>query len=1018
LTGGFTRYDDVLQNNRARNCPFTNDDSKRALNIWGPVVRSLEGKMAKQQNKGIPNCQPALMPAPIIAKHKRIRLFMDIFWVNGSPCFHTTSEFVKFRTVAAIPNRQKRTLLMEAKAITNMCETRTFEMSRVEAGREFACVTNDLLPAVLNVADADDHVAEAERSIRTIKKRVRCIAQGLPCRRLPKVVMRAIVEGENKSLNLFPAKDSASNDLSPLTIMTGAPSPDCHDFKLELGACVHVVEDNNPTNTNKTRSTGAIVLTPTGNAQGGCHFMSLTMGKKLSRQQWTEPPIPDGAIATVEAMAEAKEQPIMGNGGPAFKWSQGTPILDENVAPVVAHEVCDPEQEAEEDVLNDCDDKENDEAHEGQADHAPEEDEEVPPEAADELGQDDDDEQAPAEGGEEDNANDETNGNDEDDVLGAEPPPRHNLRANRERTYDHRLAQSMDNPESSKSYDVQFPQHSASPHQGRGDLKTDISGSYDAEHLKQGAHVMPTLREAVEGYMASGSPSEVQSCISRFIFTQMTAKAGTKKHGQVAIDALYKEFLQLHNLGVFEGQHATALTKDKRRAALRAINLIKEKRCGLIKGCTVADGRKQRSLCTKEETTSPTVSTDALMLSTMIDACEERDVATADVAGACSHADQDDFTLIKLEGVSVDVMCDVCKEHKEFVMCENGTKVLCLRLLKALHGCMKSSPPWCELFTGTLAHMGFELNPHDTCAANKIVNGKQCTMAWFVDDNKMSHVDLKVVTEVVEKIEERFGKMTVTRGKKHVFLGMKIHCLDNRTAEIDMSDHMREGTEEFPEVINSSAATPAKRDLCEIDEKSKLLDPKRGAIFHSIVAKNLHVSHRGRLDVQMLIAFLRARVSCSTEQDWKKLRSVLEHLNGTLDDKRIIGADSLVQMKTWVDASHAAHVDMKSHTGGAMSFGTRAAMSKSSKQKLNTKSSTEAELVGASDCLPHAIWARKFMEKQGFKLVQNTFHQDNQSAMKFLKNGRKSCGPNSRHIDIRCFFIKDRLELDEFTVVH
>jgi hypothetical protein len=407
-----------------------------------------------------------------------------------------------------------------------------------------------------------------------------------------------------------------------------------------------------------------------------------------------------------------------------------------------------------------------------------------------------------------------------------------------------------------------------------------------------------------------------------------------------------------------------------------------------------------------------------LMLSIMIDAYEERDVATADVAGAYLHADQDDFTLIKLEGASVDIMCDVCEEYKEFVTYENGKKVLYLRLLKALYGCVKSALLWYELFTGTLTHMGFELNPYDTCVANKIVNGKQCTIAWFVDDNKISHVDSKVVTEVIEKIEERFGKMTVTRGKKHVFLGMKIDYLESRTAEIDMSDYLREGIEEFPEVINSSAATPARRDLYEIDEKSKLLDPKRGAIFHSIVAKNLYVSHRGRLDIQLPIAFLCTRVSCSTEQDWKKLRRVLEYLNGTLNDKRIIGADSLVQMKTWVDASYAVHADMKSHTGGVISFGTGAAMSKSTKQKLNVKSSTEAELVGASDYLPHAIWARKFMEKQGFKLVQNVFNQDNQSTMKFLKNGRKSCGPNSRHIDIRYFFIKDRLELDEFTVVY
>jgi hypothetical protein len=141
-------------------------------------------------------------------------------------------------------------------------------------------------------------------------------------------------------------------------------------------------------------------------------------------------------------------------------------------------------------------------------------------------------------------------------------------------------------------------------------------------------------------------------------------------------------------------------------------------------------------------------------------------------------------------------------------------------------------------------------------------------------------------------------------------------------------------------------------------------------------------------------------VPCSTKKDWAKLKRVLEYLRRTLDEFLTLGADDIRMMKTWVDASYAVHKDMKSHTGGVVSFGIGAVMSKSSKQKLNTESSTEAELVGANDYLPYPIWAKKFLAAQGYALKENIFYQDNQSTIRFEKNGRKSCGPNSRHINV------------------
>jgi len=133
---------------------------------------------------------------------------------------------------------------------------------------------------------------------------------------------------------------------------------------------------------------------------------------------------------------------------------------------------------------------------------------------------------------------------------------------------------------------------------------------------------------------------------------------------------------------------------------------------------------------------------------------------------------------------------------------------------------------------------------------------------------------------------------------------------------------------------------------------------------------------------------------------------------------RIIGGNNLDTLKTWVDASYATHQDMRGHTGGIMSLGHGVVAHKSTKQKLNAKSSTETEVIGASDYLPWAVWAKRFMKGQGYELNTNIFYQDNESAMRMEKNGRKSCREKSRHIHIRYFFIKDVLKRERMTLRH
>ena len=101
---------------------------------------------------------------------------------------------------------------------------------------------------------------------------------------------------------------------------------------------------------------------------------------------------------------------------------------------------------------------------------------------------------------------------------------------------------------------------------------------------------------------------------------------------------------------------------------------------------------------------------------------------------------------------------------------------------------------------------------------------------------------------------------------------------------------------------------------------------------------------------------------------------------------------------------------MRSHTAGGIIPSDRSGLvCKSSKQMLDMKRSTEAEVVGASDYLPHTLWVKMFMEAQGLGIKESVLvEQDNESAIKMEKNSKASAGPRSRHIDIRYFWIKDR----------
>jgi hypothetical protein len=142
----------------------------------------------------------------------------------------------------------------------------------------------------------------------------------------------------------------------------------------------------------------------------------------------------------------------------------------------------------------------------------------------------------------------------------------------------------------------------------------------------------------------------------------------------------------------------------------------------------------------------------------------------------------------------------------------------------------------------------------------------------------------------------------------------------------------------------------------------------------------------------------------------------MKYIRGTRDLILRLSADGNGILKWWIDASFAVHPNMRGHSGGGLSLGRGFPITSSTKQKLNTRSSTETEIVGVDDFMPAVCWTRYFMEAQGYNVADNVVAQDNKASMLLENNGKASSSKRTKHINIRYFFITDRIAKGEVKV--
>jgi hypothetical protein len=346
---------------------------------------------------------------------------------------------------------------------------------------------------------------------------------------------------------------------------------------------------------------------------------------------------------------------------------------------------------------------------------------------------------------------------------------------------------------------------------------------------------------------------------------------------------------------------------------------------------------------------------------------------------------------------------------------------VCVRLLKALYGTVEAARLWYDLINKILTDHGFVNNPYDKCVLNKkLDNGDLLTVVLYVDDLLVTCSSAAEITKLKDFLMTKFPEVSFHSGTKIEYVGMTLDFESRPGVAVvtmkQMTDDIINTSNVKPNARHTSPASPS---LFETDFDSPILDVPNEAFYRTFVAKLLYLSKRARPDILLPVAFLATRAHDCRQDDLMKLHRLISYVANTPDRGIAIEFGNDPQARGYIDAAYSVHEnDGKSHTGATLLFGKGGPLYVTSvKQSIVTKSSTEAELIAFSDVTSELICLRNFSIGQGYPPHPAIVYQDNMSTMALIAHGAP-CSKRSKHIDIRQFWVKERITEGTIVVKH
>ena len=1018
---------EMISRGMLKNCDITKKDVMRAKDIYGQDIAEIKGKSTMRKGE-------IVREDDIIKNNRQIEdivCYTDIMFVNSKPFLVTVFSSTDYTIGTKLVSKKSEDLVQAFSRQVAEMRKQGFKVTTMFIDREPGMILDDKVITSINNMGIDiDSVGSGqavpviERKIRTIKERIRCGLNSLPYKLTSRLedylvlwaISRVNLQVSSNSYDYCSPREKAYNRRVDVT----------KDAKHEFGQYVQII-DNDSNNSMKERSRGGIALMPTGSIDGSWIYYCLDNGSLVRRLRAIELPIPNEVIDRINMMCNIDNKNIKVKSGryPTFKtnWdmydTEDNNVIEENefvhvddiVQPTIqpaaeGNVYMGMNREMEEEIINedtyvvtdnnpemvrnieggnevennifkdDVQLQENDNINEGNS-----------YDENDNIDNNNDDNNDNDDNNNDDSNNDNNTGNNENIMDGAD----HSDEVNDEvikRRYVRRTMEPTKMNLRSRNKEV-------------------TPGIYESMIVNKGKEMNNIKNHTILISQINNNKN-------------MSIQEAIDKLGERAVTSIEKEMRMIKlEKNAIEGVKLKDLSYEQKRKIIPSKLFLKEKYTASgefekLKARMVAGGHKQERTV-NEQISSATVSTSSVFMVANIAAKERRAVAVIDFPGAYlnSPMPKEQPTIhMRLNKFLTQVVCKLDDNYKQYVN-DDGTSVV--KLNKALYGCIQSSKIWYDTLTGKLVEIGFQKNLNDDCVWNRIdSDGNQCTVVIHVDDLMITARDENILTSEIKLLQDKFGELTITRGKTLNYLGMTFDFSVDSKVRITMDGFVEEMLGDLEGIIDGEVETPCRSDIFKVRENGLINDTKKD-LFHSTTARLLYLAKRARPDLLVAVSYLTKRVQKPTNDDYSKLERAVKYLRHTKKYGITLQCDNIINILAYIDASHGVHDNMRSHTGSVVTMGKGPLYAKSSSQKINTKSSTESELVGLSDSIGQVIWARNFLIGQGYDVQAATVYQDNKSTIQLVING-KSNSERTKHIAMRYFFIKDRIDKKEVVV--